>query len=146
MNLDGNELATLFADIKQAEGWKPEAYQDSVGVWTIGYGTNLQELTINRTLGEQWLQERVLQSEHEAQRFEWYARLNAPRKRAIVELIYNMGLRRFVGFIRMIGALDRGNYGLAATELMTSKYASQVGVRATRLAAMLRGPHPGDAQ
>lgn len=146
MNLDGSEIAVLLSDIKQAEGFRAMAYQDSIGIWTIGYGTNLQELEIDRAQAERWLQARVWESEQEAQRFPWYERLNGPRKRVIVEMLYNLGLTRFVGFIKMLGALDRNRYDLAADEMMRSKWASQVGVRATRLAAVMRGPHPGDSQ
>ena len=32
-------MTTAIDLIKQFEGVRPAAYQDSVGVWTIGYGT-----------------------------------------------------------------------------------------------------------
>lgn len=129
----------MIDDVKGAEGLRTSAYQDSVGVWTIGYGTNLQELTISEAQAETWLVKKLEQAEDECWRFSWFAGLNAVRQRAIVELIYNLGLTRFRGFTRMLAALVRRDYVTAAAELLDSTWAGQVGpTRAHRLAEMIR--------
>ncbi len=58
--------------IRQHEGWRNKAYQDSEGIWTIGYGTNLQELKIDKGLGEGWLHEQVNIAIAAANRFSEY--------------------------------------------------------------------------
>ena len=134
------DRARLSEDVQDAEGWRPKAYQDSVGVWTVGYGTNLQELIIDTTLGARWLAEGLASAEREAERaFPWYAEASPRRQRAIVELIYNMGLPRLLGFRDTLAACAGGRWHVAAAELLDSKWAGQVGpTRANRIAAMLR--------
>lgn len=118
---------------------KLKAYQDTKGVWTIGLGTNLQELTIDEPTAFKWAREKRRLCEREAERFPWYANLSGRRQRAIVEMIYNMGLTRFSGFTQMIAALERGDYAAAAVEALDSKWAREdVGPsRSHRIADML---------
>ena len=42
----------LVASLEKHEGYRDKAYQDTEGVWTIGYGTNLQELRIDESIEE----------------------------------------------------------------------------------------------
>jgi len=60
------------------------------------------------------------------------------RQRAVVNMIFNLGEARFAGFRRMIAAIKAGRWGDAAAECLGSKYAEQVGARATRVAYQLR--------
>ena len=134
-------LARLEGTIEQAEGCRLTAYQDTLGVWTIGIGTNLQELRIDRGTAVAWLRAKVYQSERDAGTFPWYAGLTLNRQLAIIELIYNMGRPRFTGFVHMISALAAKDYPTAAAELVASAWTGQVGpTRAARLHdAILRG-------
>ena len=133
------DRARLSEDVQDAEGWRPKAYQDSVGVWTVGYGTNLQELIIDTTLGARWLAEGLASAEREAERaFPWYGTASPRRQRAIVEMIYNMGLPRLSGFKAMLMACATGLWDVAAAEALDSKWAKQVGARSQRIATMLK--------
>ena len=137
MTLD--DRMALETDLQQAEGYRPKAYQDTEGVWTIGYGTNLQELEIDEPLALQWLREKMAQAEFDAGRYPWFAGLTPRRQRAIVELVYNLGIPRFSGFVKMRAELASGDYEQAAIELMNSKWARQVGPsRSQRLFQMIR--------
>lgn len=129
----------LAADLRVAEGLRLTAYQDSVGVWTVGYGKNLQDLTIPVTLAEQWLREAMDAAEQDALTFPWYAELSGRRQRAICELVYNLGLTRLRKFRRTLAAMADGDYAAASQRLMQSLWARQVGpTRARRIAAMIR--------
>lgn len=129
----------LAQDVANAEGLRLKAYQDSVGVWTIGYGTNLQELTIDKSQAERWLSEHLAESERECERFPWYAGMTPMRQRALCELVYNLGMPRLLGFTKMLQAISDGDFERAAKELLDSKWAGQVGPsRSMRLATMLR--------
>jgi lysozyme len=48
-----------------------------------------------------------------------------------------MGLPRFKQFKKMIAALEEGDWSEAANQMMDSKWAQQVGMRAARLATMM---------
>lgn len=61
----------LIASVKLHEGYRARAYQDTVGVWTIGYGTNLQELEIGDELATEWLLNKLRQAETSAGGYPW---------------------------------------------------------------------------
>jgi len=129
----------LAADLRQAEGLRLKAYRDTEGVLTCGFGTNLEQLTITRDLADQWLNDKILEAEHDAQTFPWYAGLDSVRQRAIVELLYNLGLTRLRLFRVALRALAAGEWDAAATAFLASKWARQVGpTRAGRIARMVR--------
>jgi lysozyme len=130
----------LIADVKHAEGFRAKAYQDTMGVWTIGYGTNLEQLVIPEAQAETWCIQKLDRSELEARAtFSWFAGLSDGRQRAIVEMVYNLGLPRFRGFVKLIAALSRGDYAQAAEEALDSRWAEQVGSnRANRIADLVQ--------
>lgn len=135
-----SDRAILQAELKVAEGYRENAYQDTEGVWTIGYGTNLQELTIDKTLAEHWLNVKLQEAERECGRLPFYANLDPARQRVLVELMYNLGWPRLTKFVKMLTALARHDFQTAATELLDSRWAEQVGpVRSLRIAKTLRG-------
>ena len=120
------------------EGWRDKAYQDTEGVWTIGYGTNLQELQIDEFLGRRWLIEKLEEAEKAAQRFPEWAQLDTQARRNVfVEMIYNMGPRRVAGFRNTLAAIREQDWPRVKKEMLDSKWARQVGVRADRLAALM---------
>lgn len=123
--------------IRLHEGWRDKAYQDTEGVWTIGYGTNLQELRIGKGIGERWLMEQVEIAHDAAQRFPEYEMLNTARRNVLIEMIYNMGPSRVAGFKKMLAAIREGDWEEAAVQMLDSKWARQVGNRARTLAALM---------
>lgn len=136
------DFSQLVTDTGRAEGCKLAAYQDSVGVWTIGFGTNLQELQIDLSQAQEWLVQKLGHCEREAEQvFPWYAALTGARQRAMCELIYNLGVPRLQGFVKFLSAMAAGDYARARAELLDSKWAGQVGpTRSTRIAdAILQG-------
>lgn len=129
---------TLEDRIKQAEGYRATAYKDSVGVWTIGYGTNLQTLEIDEQLAARWLRDKIEGAWKDAATFPWFNGLDGRRQEAVVELLYNLGLARFRGFQGLIGALAGHEFAKAKAELIDSKWFKQVGPeRGNRLADAL---------
>lgn len=138
-----DDWAQLDADVRvaEAQGGVPvlKAYQDTEGVWTIGLGTNLQELRIDAATAERWFRQKLEQSEHEASiRFAWFAGLTSARQRAIVELVYNLGIPRLLLFRKFLHAMAVGDYPMARAELLDSVWRRQVGVeRSTRIADLI---------
>jgi len=114
------------------------AYQDIKGIWTIGYGTNLQKLVIKEELAVEWLTDHLDQAEMLAGGFPWFADLSQPRKDVVIEMIYNLGLAGFGKFGKMHRAVLEKRWDDAAAEMLDSDWRKQVGLRAERLAQQMR--------
>lgn len=129
----------LVASLEKHEGYRDKAYQDTEGVWTIGYGTNLQELKIDEFLARKWLMEDLTEAIRGAKRFPEYRDLDTQLRREVfVEMVYNMGPSRVAGFKNMLAAIRRQDWDDAASEMLDSKWARQVGRRARTLAENMR--------
>ena len=70
--------------------------------------------------------------------FPWIARANKQVEDVIVEMCYQMGVSGVSKFKKALGALEWGNYQLAADELLDSKWARQTPNRAKRLSDIIR--------
>jgi lysozyme len=130
-------MSSLKESIRRHEGWRDKAYQDSEGIWTVGYGRNLQELEIDKQLGETWLEDDLKTARLAAERIPEYSLLTDERKDVLVEMVYNMGPSRVAGFRMMLAAIRDGDWEEAAIQMLDSKWARQVGVRARRLAKQM---------
>jgi lysozyme len=125
----------LVASTKVHEGKRLTAYLDTKNIWTIGYGTNLQDLTITDELAEALLKLKLDEAEKVTSIFSW---LSAPRRDALTEMVYNLGPTRFAGFKKLHAALSAMNWENAAYEMLDSDWRKQVGKRAERLAQQMR--------
>lgn len=120
------------------EGLRLIPYRDSVGKWTIGFGRNIEDNGISRDEAFLMLENDIARATNEARSFNWWEELNPARQAVVICMLYNMGLKRFRGFTQMIRALELRRYEVAAAEALNSKWANQVGYRATELAKIMR--------
>ena len=128
----------LVASTKQHEGLRLKPYRDSVGVLTIGYGRNLEDVGITREEAERMLERDLAGAYQAVAAWEWFADLSPARQQVLVEMAYNLGLRRLMGFGQMLAACKSGRYQDAADEMLQSRWAGQVGARARTLAETMR--------
>lgn len=129
----------LLDMIKRHEGVRRIAYQDPLGVQTIGVGHNLSKPLTDQAIS-QILQDDVQDAHNEClHAFPWFADLTEPRQWVMIDLCFNLGLPRLLGFRKVLQAMALGEYETAANELLDSLWAKQVKSRALELAAMLRG-------
>ncbi len=120
------------------EGFKTKPYVDTVGKITIGVGRNLEDVGLSRREVMMLLENDIYRCEKEANTFPWFKSLPLAKQDAIISMLFNMGLTRFMGFKKMIAALEAGDYHQAASEMLDSKWAQQVGHRAVELAVLMR--------
>lgn len=120
------------------EDLKLKPYRDSVGKLTIGVGRNLDDVGITKNEARALLANDILRVRAEAAKFPWFGGLSTVRQNAVLDMLFNLGLGRFMEFHQMIAALQAGNFEKVATEMLSSKWASQVGERAQDLAGMMR--------
>jgi lysozyme len=150
MNLTSR--AALRSDVMQAEGFRQFPYFDCCGKpyrsctcarkgkLTIGYGRNLDDVGLSKLEGEVLLDHDLYTAETQATRaFDWFAALSDLRQRAIVELVFNMGLATFRGFRQTILAIKVKQFTAAAANLLDSRWKAQVGEgRSSRIARYLK--------
>jgi lysozyme len=128
----------IVAILKRDEGVRFFPYKDTVGKWTIGVGRNLDDLGLSEDEVDYLLSNDLRRTEIEANTFPWYGALDDARQAVVLSMIFNLGLTRFKGFYNTIRAIERHDYATAAALMLQSKWAKQVGPRATRLSEMMR--------
>ncbi len=131
---------TRVAERLQAdEDFRAHAYQDTEGVWTIGYGLNLQEWTISQELAERFLFDGIRTAEVDARLlFPTFDELTDARQEVLVNMAYNLGRSRLGKFVNTRRAIAEADWQWAAEEMLDSKWAKQVKGRALRLAEIMR--------
>ena len=122
------------AELKRDEGRKTRPYQDSKGIWTVGYGTNLTAGSLSEAAISQMLMDRLLDVETACLALPIWPELSEARKGVLLNMGYNLGFAGLMGFREMYAALEAGDYQAAAREMLDSKWARDVGARADRLA------------
>ena len=124
----------LVEELKRDEGVELKAYQDTVGIWTIGIGRNLQDVGVSMEEAEFLLASDIDVAVSELQRtFDWFEDLSDARQRVCINMCFNLGLTRLLGFKKFLAAMEAGDWKTAGVEMLDSKWARQVGVRSTRL-------------
>ena len=139
------DLKRLSDLLIRHEGMRLHPYRDSVGKLTIGVGRNLEDVGITEQEARLLLENDLRGIIGELERMPWFPSLDETRKMALIDMGFNLGLPRLLGFKRMIAAIEAGDWSRAADEMLDSRWAEQVGARAEELAEMMREGEGGDA-
>ena len=132
-------MTTVIEHIKQYEGWSAKTYYCPAGRLTIGYGFNLEILSMPKSVGMKWLEELVLDCvRYLISIFPEFRTYSSQRQIALIDMMYNLGFGAFSRFKKMIAAIKEGAWGEAADQALNSKWARRVGARAIHDAEMLR--------
>ena len=137
-------ISNLREQLKIDEGVKYEVYDDHLGYKTFGIGhlvvagdeeygapvgTEVSEDRVNSVFNED-----VKTYIEEAKKvFPNIDGLPEEAQQVIVNMCFNMGAPRLSKFKKFIAGVNDGNWSTAAVEMMDSRWATQVGVRAERL-------------
>lgn len=125
--------------LQRHEGLRLSPYIDSVGVQTIGYGHNLHK-PLTRRSAECIFQDDVADARNDClHAFPWFPELSEARQWVLINMCFNMGLSRLMGFKKFLQAMALGDYETAAREALDSLWAKQVKGRALELAQLIRG-------
>lgn len=128
----------LVSDLQRFEGAPGTgdpvltAYQDTVGVWTIGWGHTGPEVvqgltwTFTQCLDALNADIAVVLRELDGS-MPWWRDLNDCRQDGLANMGFNLGIPRLSGFHNMLGALESGDWQKAHDEALNSKWATQVG-------------------
>lgn len=144
--IDEENECQLVLELRRDEGVRYSPYNDSRGYLTVGVGH-----LITGTMPGGWtfplddgqvdaLLESDLMTVYSDldNALPWWEDLNDVRQRVICNMCFNLGLPKLLGFTNTLAAMRQGRYADAANGMLNSAWASQVGVRAVRLANMMR--------
>jgi lysozyme len=134
----------LVKELILDEGYKYEIYEDHLGYATLGVGHLILDTDpeFGKPLGTPVSEERILECLNNDidivcreldKNMPWWKDLDDNKMRVLANMSFNLGMPRLSGFKNFLGALESGDYEKAAVEMMDSKWATQVGDRATRL-------------
>ena len=137
--------ANLIPDLERDEGCKLTAYQDTLGIWTIGYGhAYVHPGTVwSQATADAQLASDVAHTEASLDnQLPWWRSLDDIRQDVIANMAFNMGVTTLLQFHNTLGAIQRGDWKAAHDGMLASLWARQVPNRALRLATqMLTGIH-----
>jgi lysozyme len=129
----------LRSQLTRHEGLRLKPYLDSVGVLTIGVGRNLRDVGISEDEATYLLDNDLDRATIGVlNAFPWVLDLSDVRKAVLVNMCFNLGIGGLAGFVRTLESIEDGNYGLAAEQMLESKWARQVGARAIELSEQMR--------
>ncbi len=129
---------SLQKQITTHEGLRLHPYKDTVGKLTIGVGRNLDDVGISQDEALYMLVNDLNRAESSLrQHLPWFETLDDMRQRVLIDMTFNLGIRGMLSFTRMLQALRCAQFNDAAQEMLASKWAQQVGERATTLAHMM---------
>jgi lysozyme len=133
------DKSKLITQLRLHEGVKNKVYRDILGIETIGVGRNLEDKGLSDDEIDYLLENDIKDVEKDLKQFcRWWEKLDEVRQRAIADLVFNMGITRFLTFKKTINHLQNERFVEAGDELLNSRYAEQVGVRAERISEMIR--------
>ena len=129
----------ILRDLKRDEGKRLKPYHCSAGYLTIGFGRNLEAKGITELEAELMLLHDIGDVQKELDdALPWWRELSENRQRVLLNMGFNLGIKKLLGFENTLNYIRNGHYDAAASGMLHSKWAKQVGARAVRLANMMR--------
>lgn len=144
------------------EGLRLKPYKDSKGIWTILVGHNMEAKPLPAEMQARLEKDGAL-TEVDAESvlctdigdhcilldkyLPWWTQLDEARQGALVNMAFNMGVGpseedpngKLLQFKNSLALLERGEYEKAAANFAMSAWYKQVGARAVRLCAIIKG-------
>lgn len=129
----------LRAQLSLHEGRKAFVYQDTVGKATIGVGRNLEDRGLSDDEIDLLLDNDITAAYNDAVRIvPGFNTLSEDRQHVLIDMVFNLGAAGLLKFTKFLAAVESRDFERAATEMLDSRWARQVGRRAETLAKMMR--------
>ena len=142
-------LEQIKNDLRRHEGCVPHVYLDSEGLRTLGIGHLIGNsdpewfyevgMPVDPEVVEEYFEEDVAEAVHDASYLVNLEKHPDFVKRVLINMAFNLGRTRLSGFKKMLKCIEDRNYGLAANEMVDSKWYKQVGRRSKELVKIMRG-------
>ena len=138
------DINKLREELEFDEGCVYKIYNDHLGYPTFGIGHLVLESDPEHgePVGTPVSKERVIECFEKDidsvfydidRNLSWAAEQPEDIKRVLANMCFNLGITRLLKFKKFLGALELKHYKSDSEEMMDSRWATQVGPRATRL-------------
>ena len=135
-------ISELTKQLITDEGIKPQVYQDSLGLWTIGIGRLVDERVPGcglradeiEYLFKNDLDDRLVAL---SARLPWLASLDEARQGVLLNMSFQLGVSGLLKFSNTLSLIQQKRFTEAATAMLQSKWAKQTPKRAARLAKQM---------
>lgn len=132
--IENKTFDQLVERLKVEEGFREYPYKDTEGIWTFGYGFNIED-GITRYEAEWLLRHRVMERIKELSRvIKGWSRLSPNRQAALINMSYQMGVPRLLKFKKTLRLIAQGKHYAASIEMLDSAWARKTPNRAKRVA------------
>jgi lysozyme len=133
-------LVRVKEQLIRHEGLRLKPYRCTAGKLTIGVGRNLDDCGISKPEAMVLLDNDILNCEAELLEHlpVVYMGLNDTRKAVLVSMCFNLGISCLLGFKNTLAFIGAGDFERASNNMLASKWAKQVGLRAIELSEMMR--------
>jgi lysozyme len=133
--------SSIYTQLVNDEGVRFDAYLDTLGHLTVGVGHKCIA-SDGLAFGDMITEERCEQLFNDdldtaiyqcRQIVPTFEELPEAAQEVLVNMCFNLGAKGLSSFHKFLGALQAGDYTIAAEEMRNSKWYGQVGARAARL-------------
>ena len=131
----------LLQQIKEHEGLKLFPYKCPAGKLTIGYGHNLEDNGLSQSVCEYILIEDIEEAKHNLYAIftrDFFNSLSDNQKIALVDMMFNLGLSKFLTFKKFILAVKNKDFIKASAEIINSKAYQQNKSRYKKLSEQIK--------
>jgi len=137
-------IEKLRKELTVDEGCIDKIYLDHLGYPTLGIGHLITKddpehgLPVDYSISQERIEE-CFGDDIEGvltdldRNISWWVGLCEDHQRVLANMAFNLGINRLLKFKKFLAALQEHDFETAAVEMMDSKWATQVGPRATRL-------------
>lgn len=131
----------LQKELEDDEGRAPYVYKDHLGYDTCGVGFLVDKAKGGRipdAVIDFWLNYLIDEREKQLDQYlPWWRTLSDIRQRALLNMAWQLGVSGLLGFPKMLGALQAGNWREAYRQALDSKWAKvDTPERAQKVASM----------
>ena len=131
----------LLQQIKEHEGLVLKPYKCPVGKLTIGYGHNLEDNGLSKTACEFILSEDIDEAKKNLYAVftrKFFESLSNNQKIALIDMMFNLGLSKFLTFKKFILAVKNKDFIKASAEIINSKAYQQNKRRYKKLSEQIK--------
>jgi|TARA_R110000824_G_scaffold292054_1_gene480474 lysozyme len=133
-------MEDLKEQLVRHEGLRLTVYDCPAGYKTIGVGRNLEGKGITEEEALYLLGNDINYfTEQLRDNLGWFDDIPEAKQKVLINMAFNLGVGGLMNFKNMLSAVEEERWGDAATEMLDSKWAKQVGNRAIELSGTMAG-------